>query len=39
MQVLGRAYFVQSKADMSGSGMLPCKLALKAYFAGRKSLL
>jgi len=27
------------KADMSGSGMLPCKLTPKPQFASRKSLL
>ena len=27
------------KVDMSGSGLLPCKLTPEPHFAGRKSLL
>ena len=27
------------EADMSGSGLLPCKLAPEPHFASRKSLL
>jgi hypothetical protein len=33
------AMSASDKADMSGSRLLPCKLAPKPYFASRKSLL
>jgi len=27
------------EADMSGSGLMPCKLTREPYFAGRQSLM
>jgi hypothetical protein len=35
----GQNVRLRPKADISGSGLLPCKLTPEPHFAGRKSLL
>jgi hypothetical protein len=39
MDAKATSAFDPNKADISGSGLLPCKLTPESHFAGNKSLM